>query len=414
MEVREMDVLIIGAGPAGTCAAALLKKEGFDSVIVERTKFPRFVIGESLLPRCMDHLEEAGLLNAVRAQNFMVKWGAEIKRGAITASIDFRQKFSDGWDYTYQVPRADFDKTLADAVEEMGIPIHYEHEVTEAHFNYPDIKVHVRPVGGTEFIARPKFVLDASGYGRVLPRLLDLDRPSDFPVRSALAVHFWGDRRPSGEAEGKIWVVSHQHREDVWFWIIPFSNGKTSVGAVGLPGFFEQFSGTPVERMRAIIKSEAVVWERCHDAEFDFEPRSISGYSAAVKSLYGDGFALLGNAAEFLDPVFSSGVTLALESSSAAVSTLVRQLRGEIVDWERDFSDHVMRGVDCFRAYVRAWYDGTLPAIFYGQLWNENVSRSICSILAGYVWDERNMYVRQPERTLHLLAEHCRAWPRTS
>ncbi len=160
--------------------------------------------------------------------------------------------------------------------------------------------------------------------------------------------------------------------------------------------------------MFEMMRHEPNVWSRCCNAEFDFEPRSISGYSAAVKQLYGDGYALLGNAAEFLDPVFSSGVTIAMESSSAAVRVLCKQLRGESVDWQVDFADYLMKGVNCFRTYVSSWYDGTLPTIFYSPLWNENVVRGITAVLAGYVWTDENTYARAPERALRLLSQHIR------
>lgn len=405
-----IDVLVIGAGPAGSYAAALLEREGFSVAIVEKQRFPRFVIGESLLPRCMDHLARADLLGAVERCNFMVKRGAEIFRGKLHTTFDFKDKFTEGWDYTFQVPRAEFDKALADAVEERGVPILYEHSVERALFAPEGIEVEAKRPDGSSLTFTPRFVLDASGYGRVLPRLLDLDRPSSFPVREALAVHFLGDRRPASPSEGNIWIVSHETYEEVWFWVIPFADGRTSLGVVGTLEFFEQFRGTPAERMRAIIRSDSNIMSRCGAAEFVFEPRTIKGYAAAVKQLYGEGYALVGNAAEFLDPIFSSGVTLALESSAVAVEVLVRQLRGEVVDWQADYADYLMRGVDTFRTYVAAWYDGSLPQIFLSPLRNPDINRCICAILAGYVWDLNNPYVRQPQRSLRLLSELCRPY----
>ena len=126
----EVDVLIIGAGPAGAIAAAVLQKEGFRLLVVEKQRFSRFVIGESLLPRVMNLLREAGLLEAVEKQRFMKKTGAVFRRGNETCDFDFSEQSGDGWAYTYQVPRADFDKTLADTVAQKGVEICYQHGVS--------------------------------------------------------------------------------------------------------------------------------------------------------------------------------------------------------------------------------------------------------------------------------------------
>src|SRR6187549_3650996 len=130
MNVENVDVLVIGAGPAGTIAASIVKQAGFNIKIVEKQKFPRFVIGESLLPRCMEALEEAGFLEAVKAKGFQQKFGAKFVRDGKICDFNFDSQYTTGWNWTWQVPRAEFDKTLADTAESMGIPIDYETTVT--------------------------------------------------------------------------------------------------------------------------------------------------------------------------------------------------------------------------------------------------------------------------------------------
>ena len=403
MKTLETDVLIIGAGPAGTLAAARLHREHFRVLIVEKQTFPRFVIGESMLPISMNLLENAGLLTAVQRQNFMQKNGAVFLRGHETCNFDFSSQFTTGYNYTYQVPRGDFDKTLADTVAAQGVDVRYQHGVTAVDFTANQATAIVEPAHGDRLEVRAKFMLDCSGYGRVLPRLLQLETPSTFPPREALFTHITGDLRPAGREEGKIWVCLHP--AGAWIWIIPFSNGKTSVGAVAAPEFFHRFPGDPETQLRAVLQSDPNAAKRLANLQFAMPAQRISGYSCSVKQLFGERFALVGNATEFLDPVFSSGVALALASAERAAQVLGRQLRGEPVNWQTDYADHVMQGINTFRAYVAAWYDGRLPQIFFAAQRNPDIMRQVCSVLAGYVWDQSNPYVSQADRALAALSK---------
>ena len=176
------------------------------------------------------------------------------------------------------------------------------------------------------------------------------------------------------------------------------------MGVVGEPKFFAKYSGTPQERLRARLMSDPATAPRLDGMTFLFTPQTISGYACSVKQLYGPRFALVGNATEFLDPIFSSGVTLALGSANRAAKVVTRELRGETVNWKTDYADFVMQGINTFRAYVTAWYDGLLQQIFFARQKNPTIMNQICSVLAGYVWDSSNPYVAQPDRALPLLA----------
>ena len=403
MKATEVDVLIIGAGQAGAIAAATLQREGFRLLVVEKQIFPRFVIGESLLPHSMDLLQEAGLLDSVERQGFMRKYGAVFLRGTETCNFDFANQASAGWKYTYQVTRADFDKTLADAVAARGVEIRYGHSVTGVNFEDSRARVTVEQAGGAAQTVSAKFVLDCSGYGRVLPRLLDLELPVKSPVRESVFTHVTGDARPAGREEGKVWVCMHPG--GAWIWLIPFSNGRTSVGVVAEPDFFRQYPGSPEEQLRAIFMSDPNAASRLAEAQLVFPPQRISGYACAVRRLWGPRFALAGNATEFLDPVFSSGVTLALESALRAAQVLTRHLRGEPADWQTEYADYVMRGMDTFPLLrCRA---GTVTSC-RGFFSRRNATRTSCARFApscaGYVWDQSNPYVTQADRALSVLA----------
>ena len=251
MNTIETDVLVIGAGPAGCLAAARLHRDGHRVLMVEKQQFPRFVIGESMLPCSMNLLADAGLLAAVEQQNFMRKFGAVFLRGEETCNFDFANQFGTGYKYTYQVPRADFDQVLARTVADQGVDLRFQHAVGAVDFTPDQATATITGPDGQPFQVRAKFILDCSGYGRVLPRLLALDAPSHLPTRESLFTHVTGDVRPPEREQGKIWVCMHPG--GAWLWIIPFSNGKTSVGAVATPEFFKQYPGTLEEQLRAII-----------------------------------------------------------------------------------------------------------------------------------------------------------------
>jgi flavin-dependent dehydrogenase len=405
MEHRQ--VVVIGAGPSGAIAAALLKRKGHDVLMIERQHFPRFSIGESLLSHCLDFVEEAGMLEAVNAAGFQLKNGAAFAWGEQYSAFDFGETFSNGKPTTFQVQRADFDKLLADQAALQGVDVRYGEAIVSADFNLPKPQLDVLREDGSQYRVEADFVLDASGYGRVLPRLLDLEAPSNFPVRQAVFTHVEDHiDNPAFERE-KILITTHPIHRDIWFWTIPFSNGRCSVGVVAAAEHFEGRMENLDECLQGFIAETPSLAGVLNNAVWDTPARTIGGYSANVKTLHGPGFALLGNAAEFLDPVFSSGVTIAMRSASMAAGVLHRQLQGENVDWQTEFAIPLKRGVDTFRCYVEGWYAGTFQDVIYFEGGSPDIRRMISSILAGYAWDERNPFVAEPKRRLRMLSELC-------
>jgi flavin-dependent dehydrogenase len=410
MTLESTDVLIVGAGPAGSVAAGFLRQQGRRVLVLERELFPRFSIGESLLPQSMEYIQAAGMLQDVVEAGFQHKNGAAFAWGDKYTAFDFRDKFSEGWGTTYQVQRATFDKVLADAAVRMGAEIRFQHEVTAIALDGDKPRVSARDAAGNEYQVEARFVLDASGFGRTLPRLLKLETPSDFPVRGAIFTHVADHIPQAGSFDRqKIRVTVHPKRPDVWFWTIPFSNGRCSIGVVAEQAFLAQYTGTEIERLRAILAEEAGLSALLQDAVWDTPARQIVGYSANVKSLWGKGFALLGNAGEFLDPVFSSGVTIAFKSASLATQCIAREFAGETVDWQADYAVPLKAGVDTFRAFVDAWYAGGFQKIIFHERHTPDIRRMIAAILAGYAWDQKNPYVAQAKRRLGVLEELCSA-----
>jgi len=408
MRTESTQILIIGAGPAGSVAAGMLRQQGRQVLMLEREQFPRFSIGESLLPQSMEYIEAAGMLRDVVEAGFQYKNGAAFACGGKRTEFDFRDKFSKGWGTTYQVQRATFDKVLADAAERAGAELRYRHEVIAVDVDGERPLVTVRSPEGEEYRVEAEFLLDASGFGRILPRMLKLESPSNFPARGAIFTHVRDGVAPGGDFDrNKILITVHPEHCDVWYWTIPFSNGRCSLGVVAHTDFLARYAGTETERLQAIVGEDPGLSALLAGAEWDTPARQIVGYSANVKSLWGRNYALLGNAGEFLDPVFSSGVTIAFKSASLAAACLDRQFKGESVDWQADYGTPLRDGVNTFRTFVEAWYAGGFQKIIFHPAPNKEIREMICAILAGYAWDTSNPYVPESRPRLAVLEQVC-------
>lgn len=402
-----VEVLIIGAGPAGALAAALLCRQGLQVLVLEREQFPRFSIGESLLPQCMEYLEQAGMLPAIERAGFQIKNGAAFGCGEQYTEFDFRDKFSDGWSYTYQVPRAPFDQLLALEAERQGAEIRFGHQVVAVDLNGPRPRVTVTDEQNDRLVIDAGFILDASGFGRILPRLLGLEQPSDFPVRGAIFTHVEDHIPAHAFDRNKIRVNVQLNDGALWYWLIPFNAGRCSIGVVGEIAALGQGQGDELERMRGLVAADVTTARLLAEARWDTPVRQLIGYASKVTALCGQGYALLGNAGEFLDPIFSSGVTIAFKSASLAAALVPRQLAGTAVDWVGEFALPLKRGVDTFRTFVDSWYRGGFQRIIFHPRQPADIRRMIAAILAGYAWDEKNPYVNQTRRRLAALEELC-------
>jgi len=414
------DITIIGAGPSGAIAASLLMKNGWSVCLLEREHFPRFSIGESLLPHCMEMIEQAGMLEALLANadelGFQYKNGAAFHRNGDDCHFDFTKKFTQGPGTTYQVKRAPFDKLLADEAEKQGAEIRYGHSVTAFDSSEEGTVLSVDSPDGSYQI-KAKFTLDASGFGRVLPRLLKLEKDSILTNRKAIFTHFKDniEQTPVGANfdRNKILITVHPTKADVWYWLIPFSDGTASIGVVGEDHYFDECSQAEAttEQLAAkllqYLNEDANLAGLLAKAEIIAPVRTIGGYSANVSSLHGQNFALLGNAGEFLDPVFSSGVTIAMHSAMLAAEVVDKQLSKQKVDWQQDYTVPLSKGIETFKHFVMSWYDTSLQEVIFFSEEETDVKPMICSILAGYAWDEDNPYVSNTKRRLDVLAEIC-------
>ncbi|MFZ1331618.1 MAG: NAD(P)/FAD-dependent oxidoreductase [Flavobacteriales bacterium] len=409
--MEHVDALIIGAGPSGTVAAAWLADKGYKVAIIERAIFPRFVIGESLLPLSMGHWEQTGLLPSLQAKKYAVKNGARFYRGDKVFNLEFGEGFTEGWNWTWQVPRADFDDVLAKAVMAKGVPIHFGQEAVSVDLEHAK-GVHVvsrDKDGNTKEFTAP-FLIDSSGYGGVLVRLLGLSDKPENNGRMALFTHVVeGDERRDGYLD-PMQISFEVVEQDLWFWSIPFSNGTTSIGFVGNGEHFSEAMKCPTKTaaMHAMLVGSKAFGDRYHKVEFAFEPHVIKEYSHYNLDLTGKRYVLTGNCAGFLDPVFSSGVGFATESGLVAAKLLDRQLKGETIDWKVEYEQHIRQGAAVFKSYIDDWYSGDLQEVFFADHVDQRHKERIVSVLAGYVWDKDNPYVTKHDRVIKALAHTIR------
>lgn len=401
--MRCVDVLVIGGGPSGSIVSALLNRQNIKVLCVEKEKFPRFVIGESLLPNCMNILREAGFLDAIEAHGFQYKNGAAFSWRDEYRYFDFCDKSSSGDGTTFQVQRAVFDKILIDEAIKQGVEVYFETSVEDIEFFDDYTQIHL----SNKEIIRAKYIVDASGYGRVLPRKLNLEIPSSLSPKKAYFTHIEDNISEILYDRKKILITTHPDFRDVWFWLIPFSNGRCSIGVVG-DALKLNINSSDEDTLKHHVYLAPILKRLLDKAVWDTPIRTISSYSKDVKQLYGDRYILLGNASEFLDPVFSSGVTIAMVSAKLASQVVAKIIKGDEADMQKEYVEPLMFGINTFRTYVEGWYNGKFQDVIYAKQEDHIVKRQICSILAGYAWDRNNPYATRSDEALEVLAKICK------
>ena len=324
--MTECDILIIGGGPAGSTAAAILAEQGQDVVLLEKEEHPRFHIGESLLPRNTAIFDRLGLTDRVAAMGTH-KPGAEFVSDATGERVQFSfalgldKRFTSSW----QVPRAPFDKLLFDTARERGARAQERTRVTAMELAPPGGRARVVAEGPDgEQVFTPRFVLDASGRDTFLARKFGTKSSNKHNSTAALYGHFTGAEFRDGEHEG---YISVHLVEDGWFWMIPLPDGVMSVGFVGDAPAFKGRSGTPHELFMQRIQASPTVRARMRHAVLQGEVTSTGNYSYCSSTAHGNGYLMIGDAFGFLDPVFSSGVLLAMTSGEMGADVATAYLR---------------------------------------------------------------------------------------
>jgi flavin-dependent dehydrogenase len=379
------DVAIIGGGPAGSTAATLLAQAGRRVIVFEREKFPRFHIGESLLPFSIQTFDRLGVREKLD-RTFLPKFGGEIMAPCGTRGVKFY--FKDGFrserDRAYQVTRSDFDKLLLDHSRENGAEVHEETEVKAVNFAADRVKIEIENSNGARSTIEARYLLDCSGRQTTLGSFFNLKKTYDHLQKFSLFAHYENiDRLPGRDAT----LIRMVRELDRWFWMIPLTEARTSVGVVMDTATFRATKLPPPAALEKFIAEQPLMNERMKNAVRVSPVYSAGDYSYRITRLSGERWLLAGDAAGFIDPVFSSGVFLAIMSAEKAADTLDEVLRDESKRRRlfAKYSRSVNRIMDIYLTFVNAWYQRgkEFLEVFLNPTDTMQIAAAVNAVLAG-------------------------------
>ena len=385
MPDRIYDVAIIGGGPAGSTAATLLARAGRRVIVCEREKFPRFHIGESLLPASMNVFSRLGVREKLD-RTFMPKYGGEIVAACGTRGTKFY--FKDGFrsqrDRAYQVTRSEFDKLLLDHSRENGAEVREETTVEQIEFSNDGVALQWRDTrSSSSGTIHSRYLLDCSGRQTILGNFFKLKKMYDHLQKFSVFAHYENVDRPSGIDGTLIRMVRGLDR---WFWMIPLTATRMSIGVVIDTATFRAMKLSPEEALDSCIDEQPMMLERMKNAERVSPVYSAGDYSYRNAKLFGDRWLLAGDAAGFIDPVFSSGVFLAIMSAEKAADALNDILRDEALKPRlfRNYSRRVNRVMDMYLTFVNSWYRGKeFVEVFLNPTEMLQIAAAVNAVLAG-------------------------------
>jgi len=386
------DVVIVGGGPAGSTAAILLARAGFSVCVLEKDKHPRFHIGESILPRTTPLLRELGLEKDILKLAHVQKFGAEFGFGNdhVTRKFSFTQGLLPGFP-VFNIERSKLDALLLEKAREAGAEV-YEQRPVKSIVKLTDGDVEVETHEGP---VRARLLLDASGHGTIVGRALGLRRNFQEPELQKVAYfqHFDNVERLSGKESGHPGIFMCT---EGWFWVIGLSESKTSVGFVTRPSFVRTLNIPPNQLLQWAIARCPVVRHRMRNATGSAENIVLSDFSYRCRPYAGSGYLMIGDAACFLDPIFSTGVTLAMMGASHAAGLAAPMLRGELSykSGQRQHRRFIERSTAPFWRLIRSFYKHSFRELFVHGSGPLQVPGAIISLLAGQVFPKQRWSLR--------------------
>jgi geranylgeranyl reductase family protein len=385
VKIDSYDVAIIGGGPAGSTAAALLARAGRRVVVFEREKFPRFHIGESLLPFSMKAFTRLGLHEKFLRAGFMKKFGGEMFGSCSDKGTKFyfKNAYRSQTDHAYQVTRSEFDKVLLDHARESGVEVCEETVVRRVTFanEYADLAT---GQNGSSNNLRARYVIDASGRNSLLGNQFGIKKTYDHLQKLSIFAHYDGVWRPAGIDATLTLLIRGIDR---WFWVIPLTAERTSIGVVLDKETFRKSEMSAEDFLEQSLAEQPIIAKRMINAQRASDVHVAADFSYRSTKLHGERWLLAGDAAGFIDPIFSSGVFLAVFSGEQAADALNDALdhpqRAKRLF--RRYERAVNRAMDIYLRFVNAWYTKEFIEVFLAPRDVLGLPPAINAVLGGNI-----------------------------
>jgi 2-polyprenyl-6-methoxyphenol hydroxylase-like FAD-dependent oxidoreductase len=380
---RDADVLVIGAGPGGTTTATFLAQGGLRVALVEREAFPRFKVGESLIPTCMDICKRLGVLDRVLGHGFQLKYGATFHDQELDLETTFDFRPGRPWpSFTLDVHRAEFDQILLEhAVSHPGVTLHQPATVEKVAFDADGVTARLSDREGEREL-RASFVVDASGRDAFLAARQGQRKPRPGLGKVAIYAYFRGARRFPGRSEGNVRLYIFP---EGWFWYIPLARNETSVGCVLHQRVVKARRGTLQQLFDEMVERCAKISENLQGAERVTELYTTSNFAYTIEPIIGDRFLCVGDAVAFVDPIFSPGVFLAMQTGELAAGAIQRAFRTGRLEARRfrGYERAVRRGTKPFERFIESYYDRAFLEVFMRPKNVLGVIPAVTGVLAG-------------------------------
>ncbi len=387
----DYDVVLIGGGPAGSTTATLLAQQGLRVAVLEKDRHPRFHIGESLLPANLALLDQIGVADQVRAIG-MEKWGAEFVspwHGRKTQTYAFAEAWNRSMPMAYQVRRSEFDHILLRNAAAKGALVVEGCTVKDVRFHEGErgAVILAEHDDGTRSTWNARYVVDASGRDTFLGGRFKAKHRNPRHNSAAMFAHFTGAKRLEGKAEGNITIFWFDHG---WFWFIPLADGTTSIGAVAWPYYFKTRETSLEQFFADTIARSPELSERLAGATRVTEVQATGNYSYSCDRTHGPGYLLVGDAYAFIDPVFSSGVMLAMQGAVFAAEALVTCLRDPAAEARamKAYDRALRRGPHEFSWFIYRINHPSMRDLFMGPRNVLRVKEALLSVLAGDIFGD--------------------------